>query len=169
MKRIVFILLITSCAYSCEKVVGLVNFNTGMYISVMSSQNASDLLNPNNPKKLDISQVKILYPPDTREYSIEPNGQNGQAHFSFGPDGKHYISFSPAAVGQYTKKQADLPYRIVFKWPDKSEDVIEAYLRTVEQNTYVVEIYLNDSLVWNLDTDKNNTTKRPPHSVTVFK
>lgn len=135
----------------------------------MSKQNASDLLNPNNSKKLDLSQIRISYPPDTREYSTEPNGQNGQPYLSSGSDGKYYISFSPTAAALYTKKQADVPYKILFKWPDKSEDVIEAYLRTVNQSTCVAEMYLNDSLVWNLDTDKNNTTKRPPHSVTVFK
>ena len=169
MKNILMTLLVTLFTYSCEKVEGPVNYNIGMYISVISKQNASDLLNPNNSKKWDISQVRISYPPNTREYNIEPNGQNGQAYLYAGSDGKYYISFSPAAAGQYTEKQANMPYEILFKWPDKSEDIVEAYLRKVNQSTYTAEMYLNDSLVWNLDTDKNNTTKRPPHSITVVK
>lgn len=165
MKRILFILSITLCAYSCEKVEGPVNFDTGMNISVISKQNSSDLLNPTNPKKIDISEVRISYPPNTQKYGVEANGQNGQAHLSYGSDGKYYIKFFPAA--NFTK-QADIP-KVIFMWPDKSEDVIESYLITRGSSTSIFEMYLNDSLVWNLDTDKNNTTKRPPHSVTVFK
>ena len=165
MKNILLILTATLFIYSCEKVEGPVNFSTDMYISVTSKQNSSDLLDPNNSKKWDISQVKVSYPPNTREYNIEPNGQNGQAHLSYGSDGKYYIKFFPAA--NFTQ-QADVP-KILFKWPDKSEDVVEAYLRKVEQSTSVIEMYLNDILVWDLDTDKNNTTKRPPRSVTVTK
>ena len=165
MKNILLILTTTLCTYSCEKVEGPVNYSTDMNISVISKQNSSDLLNPTNSKKLDISQIRVSYPPNTQQYSIEANGQNGQAHLSSGSDGKYYIKFFPAA--NFTQ-QADVP-KILFKWHDKSEDVIECYLRKTNQSTSVVEVYLNDILVWDLDTDKNNTTKRPPRSITVMK
>ena len=165
MKNILLILTATLCTYSCEKVEGPVNYSTDMNISVISKQNSSDLLNPTNSKKLDISQIRVSYPPNTQKYSIEANGQNGQAHLSYGSDGKYYIAFSPAA--NFTK-QADVP-KILFTWPDKSEDIAEAFIITKEQHTFVFEIYLNDNLAWNFDTDKNNTTKRPPRSITVMK
>lgn len=165
MKNFLFILTATLFIYSCEKVEGPVNFSTDMYISVTSKQNSSDLLDPNNSKKWDISQIRVSYPPNKREYNIEPNGQNGQAHLSSGSDGKYYIKFFPAA--NFTQ-QADVP-KILFKWPDKSEDVVEAYLRKVEQSTSVIEVYLNDILVWDLDIAKNNTTKFPSRSISVMK
>lgn len=165
MKNILLILTATLCSYSCEKVEGPVNFDVGMNISVISKQNSSDLLNPTNPKKLDISQVRVSYPPLTQTYSIEANGQNGQAHLSYGSDGKYYIAFSPAA--NFTK-QADIP-KILFTWPDKSEDLVEASILKKEQHTFVFDMYLNDTLVWNSDIEKSNTTKRPPRSITVMK
>jgi hypothetical protein len=164
MKNILFILT-ALCTYSCKKVEGPVNFDVYMNISVISKQNSSDLLNPTNPKKLDISQVKVSYPPLTQTYSIEANGQNGQAHLYYGSDGKYYIRFYPAA--NFTK-QADVP-KILFAWPDKSEDLVEATVLTKEQTTFVFDMYLNDTLVWNADIEKSNATKRPPRSITVMK
>jgi hypothetical protein len=164
MKNILLIIVTMLFTYSCEKTEGPVNFTTDMSISVISKQNASDLLDPNNPKKLDISQVRIFYPPLTQTHFIAPNAQNGQAHI-YATDGKYYIRFYPPAD---SKKHGDIA-KIVFTWPDRSEDLVEASIFKKEQTTFVFDMYLNDSLVWNADIEKSNTTKRPPRSITVMK
>jgi hypothetical protein len=165
MKNILLIVIVTLCLYSCEQKEGPVNFSTDMSISVISKQDASDLLNPNNPKKLDISQVRIYYPPLTQTHFIAPNGQNGQSHIYAGSDGKYYIRFYPPAN---STKHGDIA-KILFTWSDRSEDLVEASILSKEQHTFVFDMYLNDTLVWNADIEKSNTTKRPPRSITVFK
>lgn len=150
--------------YACKENVAPV-IDTSMSISVISKLNSSDLLNPTNPKKFDISEVRVSYPPNPQKYSIESNTQNGQAHLYYGSDGKYYIKFYPAA--NYTQ-QADNP-TIVINWPDKTEDRIEPYIVTDKGHIYVSEIYLNNILSWNFDSEKNNTTNRPTRSINVTK
>jgi hypothetical protein len=160
----VLIIITTLFTYSCEQIEGPVNFTVDMSISVISKQNGSDLLDPNNPKKLDISQIRIFYPPSTQTNFVEPKARDGQPYI-YAADGKYYIRFYPASN---STKHGDVP-KILFTWPDRSEDLVEASILKKEQHTFVFNMYLNDSLVWNADIEKRNIIKRPSRSITVMK
>lgn len=164
MKNILFLIAVTFCTYSCKEDVAPV-VETSMNISVMSKQNGADLLSPYNAKRFDIGEIRISYPPSTQKYGIVLNAQDGQAHLFSGSDGKYYIKFYPSA--NHTK-EADIP-KVSITWPDKTVDIIEPYIIKSKGFHYISEIYLNNTLAWNFDSDKNNITNRPTRSISVIK
>ncbi|WP_439487787.1 hypothetical protein [Algoriphagus sp.] len=161
-KTLIFLILLGSLG--CQE--GADEIDQGMHISsamnfVIVDQQNQDLLDPENPQRIDTENIRLFYLID---------GQKEEVFDADMAAPRNYKVMAPvpeANVNEYSLKvfmnnlETEAKPTTYIQWADGTEDVLEAAYDYYPNGSVLVQkVWLNGDLIWNMGEDGDFTLYR---------